>query len=56
MIGWLESLLRVGRKAFVAPETREYPEVKPDLPPPSPPSWVLWVSYFSHHSECQEGR
>jgi NADH-quinone oxidoreductase subunit I len=35
MIGWLESLLRVGRKAFVAPETREYPEVKPDLPPRS---------------------
>ena len=41
MIGWLESLLRVGRKAFVPPETRGYPEVKPALPPRSRARIVL---------------
>ena len=35
MIGWLESLLRVGRKLAVKTETVEYPEVKPVLPPRS---------------------
>ncbi|UYO43878.1 NADH-quinone oxidoreductase subunit NuoI [Rhodopseudomonas palustris] len=31
--GWLEALLRVGRKLFVKPETQLYPEVKPKLYP-----------------------
>ena len=35
MIGWLEALLRVGRKFVVRAETVEYPEVRPALPPRS---------------------
>jgi NADH-quinone oxidoreductase subunit I len=35
MIGWLEALFRVGRKFVVKAETREYPEVRPVLPPRS---------------------
>jgi NADH-quinone oxidoreductase subunit I len=35
MIGWLYALLRVARKAAAPVETREYPEVKPLLPPRS---------------------
>jgi NADH-quinone oxidoreductase subunit I len=33
--GWLEALLRVGRKLFVKPETQLYPEEKPKLYPRS---------------------
>jgi NADH-quinone oxidoreductase subunit I len=33
VIGWIGSLLRVGRKLFATTQTHGYPEVKPNLPP-----------------------
>ena len=32
MIGWLDSLLRVGRMVAAPTQTRQYPEIKPELP------------------------